>query len=169
MPGMKHAALPPLSRDLLEAFTASAWGCLMWLARVITQIGAPRRSRRLRAFVEQLERAVESILFLEAVRRFGPPRARRHTPHGAPAGFRRQLDTRMRLFFRNSGVRARKAGFLQRLASLAAALANPEPHIAYFTKRLMRGLRGARLIAARPPATSLGASAPQAAIIVDTS
>ena len=166
---MKHAVLPPLSRDLLEAFTASAWACLMWLARVITQIGAPRRSRRLRSFVEQLERAVESILFLEAVHRFGPPPPRRHTPPAAPAGFRRQLDTRMRLFFRNSGVRARKAGFLQRLASLASALANPEPHIAYFTKRLTRGLRGARLIATAPPAASLGSVAPQVIIIIDTS
>lgn len=168
MPRMKHA-LPPLTQSLIEAFTASAWGWLMWLARVIAALGAPRRSRRLNLFLSRLEREVECILFLRAVHRFGPmPRTRRF-PRAAPPGFRRQRSLRMALFFRNAGVRARKASFARRVAALAAALANPEPHIAYFFARLARGLRGARLVPVAPHAAALAAAAPPAAPIADSS
>lgn len=162
-------ALPPLTKDMLDAFIASAWLCLLWAARVIAQFAAPRRGRRLHRIVARLERGVESILFLRAVHRFGPMPRRTRIPRAAPPGFRRQRHARLALFFRNSGVRARKANYAQRIASLVAALANPEPHVAYFFKRIARGLRGARLIAIAPPATALGVDPPHAAICVDSS
>lgn len=105
---MTHA-LPPLTNQLLDAFIASAWLCLLWAARVIAQFTAPRRSRRLDRLVAYLERGVESILFLRAVHRFGPMPHRTRIPRAAPPGFRRQRHARLSLFFRNSGVRARKA------------------------------------------------------------
>jgi hypothetical protein len=166
---MKHNAPPPLTQHLIEAFAASAWGWLMWLAAVIAKLGAPRRSRRLNTLVARLERAVENILFLRAVHGFGPIPRRARFPRGAPSGFRRQRHKRARLFFRNCGVRARKASIAQRIASLAAALADPEPHIAYFSKRLRRGLHGACLIPVAPPPAALLADAPRAAIIADSS
>jgi hypothetical protein len=166
---MKHA-LPPLTKDLIEAFAASAVLWLMWLMGVALKLSAPHKSRRLRRWVELHERAVESILFLKAVHRFGPaPRARRF-PRGAPTGFRAtRANRRRRLFFRNSGVCARKAGLNERLARLMAALANPEPFVAYFFKRLCNGLHGARLIAAAPPAQALASNAACNVSFADTS
>jgi hypothetical protein len=137
MPRMTHA-LPPLTKDLIDAFAASAVAWAVGLLGVHARLAAPHKSRRFHAFVEQLERAVESILFLTAVHRFGPPPPRRSIPRAAPPGFRRQLHTRMRLFFRNSGVRARKAGLVQRLGRLIAVMAAPECYVAYFSKRLRR-------------------------------
>ena len=67
------SALPPLTHDLVDAFTASAWAWLMWLAHIVARLVAPRRSRRLHLFIARLEREVEAILFLRAVLRFGPP------------------------------------------------------------------------------------------------
>jgi hypothetical protein len=169
MARMKHR-LPPLTTDLIEAFTASALLWLGWVMGVILRIGPARRSRRLRRFVEVCEREVESILFLKAVHRFGPPPPRRGVPGGAPPGFRRNAERgRMRLFFRNSGVCARKAGLGERVARLAAALANPEPFVAYFFKRLLRGLRGPCLTPVAPPAYALGLDAPQRLSFADTS
>ena len=166
---MKHR-LPPLTADLIEAFTASALLWLGWLMGVILRIGPVRRSRRLRRFVEVCEREVESILFLKAVHRFGPPPPARRVPRAAPPGFRRTAGGgRMRLFFRNSGVCARKASLSQRIAHLAAALANPERFVAYFFKRLLRGLRGPRLVPVAPPASALGLDAPQSLSFADSS
>ena len=166
---MKHR-LPPLTADLIEAFTASALLWLGWLMGVILRLGAARRSRRLRRFVEICEREVESILFLKAVHRFGPPPRRRGIPAATPPGFRRKAGSgRMRLFFRNSGVCARKASLARRLARLAAALAEPEPFIAYFFKRLLNGLRGPSLIPVAPPAAALGFDAPRLLPFADSS
>jgi hypothetical protein len=122
------------------------------LLGMVARLAAPRRNSRLHRLVAVGERAVESILFLRAVQRFGPPPRRARRPHAGPPGFRRQFNARKPLFFRNAGVRARKAGLVARIACLLAALANPERHIAYFYKRLLRGLHGARLIATAPPA-----------------
>ena len=165
----QNRALPPLTTDCLEAFTASAWAWLMWLACVIARIGVTRRTRRLDRFVCRLERGVESILFLQAVHRFAPPPRVRRRPGSAPPGFRRQCNARHRQFFRNAGVRARKSGLAARLAALVAALAAPERAIAYFYARLLRGLRGAGLVIVAPPTVALAAGAPRAPVTADTS
>jgi hypothetical protein len=113
---------------------------------------------------------VEATFFLMALHRCGPTPRRRPIPRTAPPGFRRtSARSRMRLFFRNAGVRARKAGIVARIGRLIAALADPEPHIAYFFKRICDGLRVTTLIAAAPPAHALAIDAPRAAVIADSS
>ena len=154
MPRMKHA-LPPLTKDLIDAFAASAVAWAVGLLGAHARLGAPQKSRRFHRFVELLERAVESILFLAAVHRFGPPPRRSPIPRFAPPGFRRIAKRRCALFFRNSGIRARRAGLVQRLGRLIAVMAAPERYIAYFFKRLIKGLRGACLVAAAPPDAAL--------------
>jgi hypothetical protein len=164
---MKHA-LPPLTNDLIDAFTASAGAWLLRLFGVVARIGALNSSRRLHRLVAQLERGVEAILFLRAAHRFGPSPRPRRIPRAAPPGFRRNANRRLRLFFRNAGVRARKADLATRLSHVAAALANPAPHVAYFFKRLLKGLAPARLIPTAPAAHAL-AGAPTAPFADDTS
>jgi hypothetical protein len=169
MPRMKHAH-PPLTKDRIEAFAASAALWCLWLIGVIARLAACSRSRRLAREVERLERGVEATFFLAALHRYGPPPRGRHIPRATPRGFRRTaVASRRRLFFRNAQVRARKAGIAARVSALLAALANPEPHIGYFYKRLLRGLRSARLLPTAPPATALTIDAPRAAAITDTS
>jgi hypothetical protein len=170
MAAMKHA-LPPLTKDLIEAFAASAGLWCVRLAGVILRLAAPGGRRRLHRFVEISERAVESIMFLKALHRFGPPPRGRAAPRPAPTGFRHAggARRRRRLFFRNCGVRARKADLGRRIAQLIAALADPEPHVAYFFKRLLNGLRGACLIPVAPPASALAAAAARSVQIDDTS
>jgi hypothetical protein len=90
-------------------------------------------------------------------------------PRPAPAGFRRSRSRRLRLFFRNSGIRARKAALATRLAHLSAALANPEPHLAYFSRRLLKGLRTGRLVPTAPAAQALAGDAASAQPIDDSS
>jgi hypothetical protein len=166
---MTHA-LPPLTKDRIEAFAASAILWCVWLMGAALKLIAPDKNRRLTRFVERTEREVESILFLRALHRFGPIPRRRCIPRPAPAGFRRRATRgRMRLLFRNSGVRARKASLIARIASLAGALANPGPHIAYFFKRMLRGLRAPALVVAAPPASMLPPPPPGAAFLADSS
>ncbi|MGH6951642.1 MAG: hypothetical protein ACREH4_12255, partial [Vitreimonas sp.] len=77
---MTHA-LPPLTKDLIDAFAASAVAWLVRLLGVLTAPGAERRRRLMRAFLNRIERAVECIVFLWAVERFGPtPRECRRRP-----------------------------------------------------------------------------------------
>lgn len=102
--------------------------------------------------------------------RFGPLARRRRFPRPVPSGFRRTGPVRRRRqLFRDSGVRARKAGFLQRVVRLVAALADPEPHVAYFFKRLLDGLRGAGLVPVSPPAAALGRQLSRAVALADSS
>ena len=137
---------------------------------MIARLASPRRSRRLARELERLEREVEATFFLMALHRFGPTPRRRPIPRTAPLGFRRtSARPRKRLFFRNAGVRARKASLCERIARIFAALANPEPHVAYFFKRLLDGVHGPGLVPATPPASALVVGAPQAAIITDSS
>jgi hypothetical protein len=166
---MKHT-LPPLTKDLIEAYAASAVLWAVWLLGVILKLGAASGSQRLRRFVEVSERAVESIMFLKALHRFGPTPRRARIPRGAPRGFRRVRGyQRRRLFFRNAGICARKASPSERVARLCAALANPAPHVDYFYRRLVRGLRGPRLIPVSPPASGIWADAPHAVPVADSS
>jgi hypothetical protein len=162
-------ALPPLTKDMIDAFAASA---ILWLTRllgVVVDPSAQRRRRLLARFVRHIERCVECIIFLMAVERFGPPPRRRTAPRSTPPGFRRKRGN-LRLFWKIARIRAdRRAGLIARVARLLHALAHPEPHIARFMRELAKGLRHSTLIACAPAATALLASAPRATVSPDTS
>jgi hypothetical protein len=160
---------PHITKCQIDEFAASALLWLAWLAGVIFLIGAPRRSRRLRRMVKRCERWVECIILLHALERHG---MRPHF-HGvgraaARIGFRRQCGAK-RLFMRSARIRARNGCLPERVQRLLDALADPEPPIARFLKRLAHGLHAARLIVVAPPAWALGDDAPLALNGADTS
>jgi len=168
MARMKHA-LAPLTQDLLEAFAASAVAWAVRLLGVLLHPNASRLRRRLAAFVARVERFVEHIVFLQAVRAAGPPPQRRARPGSTPPGFRR-VRRRLTLFWKIARIRAdRHASLVDRIARLLDVLARPAPYVGRFLKQLCNGLRGARLIPLAPPTVALGAHAPCAAMLDDTS
>ena len=169
MPRMKND-LPPLTRNLLEAFAAHAIAWAVRLLGVLVDPSAPRRRRRLTAFVRRLERFVEYILFLEAVHAYGPlPKRRTATPRSAPPGFRR-AGKRLTLFWKIARIRAdRRVSLIDRVARLISVLAHPTPYIARFTKHLCKGLRRTRLVACAPGAVAFTANAPHAVAYADSS
>jgi hypothetical protein len=160
---------PPLTRQRLDAFHASALRWLGWLTRLILALGTPGRGKRLRRFLTRIELEVECILFCEALLRYGPPPRRRRHPRLALAGFRRTQHRRLALFFKRAGVRARGQSALPRVLRLFDVLARPERFIAYFLKRLCKGLRMSALVAAAPPAWALAAGAPARVAFADSS
>ena len=168
-PMTQATALPPLTKDLIEAFAASA---VAWAVRLLGAVLHPRaESRRgvLTRFVRRVERFVEHVIFLKAVHRAGPPPQRRCAPRSTPPGFRR-VERRLTLFWKIARIRApRGASLIDRLARLLDAIAYPERHIARFLKALCKGLRLARLIPIAPPAHALAANAPCALAFADTS
>src|SRR5688572_18975474 len=116
-------ALPPLTKDLIEAFVASAVALAVRLVRVLFAPGAGRRARKLDSFVAQLERRVECILFLKACLALGSGRRRRRMPCALAAGFRRTRGS-LRHFLKSCRLRARTASPIARLARLVRALAD---------------------------------------------
>jgi hypothetical protein len=162
-------ALPPLTKDLIDAFAASA---VAWAVRLLGVLFAPsavRRQRLLRRFVNHLERCVEAIIFLRAVRLFGPPPQRRPgRPRSAPPGFRRTRGG-LHLFLKSARIRARNAGLIERVARLLDALAHSGRHVAHYMKRLAAGLHFGALIPCAPPAAALVADAPLAIAFADSS
>ena len=148
-------AQPIVTAASVEAYAASALRLLGWLLGAILRLAPAGRSVRLKALLSRAERAVESILLLEAVARCGLPPQRRRHPRFAANGFRYIEGRRLRLFFRGARVRARKAGPLARVLALIEALARPERAVAYFFKHLCKGLRLARLAPVAPPARTL--------------
>src|SRR5688572_16482607 len=162
--------LPPLTRNLLEAFAAHAIAWAVRLLGVLVDPSAPRRRRRLTAFVRKLERFVEVTLFLEAVHAYGPtPKRRTTTPRSTPPGFRR-VGKRLTLFWKIARIRAdRRASLIDRVARLLSVLAHPAPYIARFIKHLCKGLRRTRLVPGAPPAAALTADAPCATAFTDSS
>lgn len=168
---MKHAHTLP-TPETIEAYAASALDWLGWLMGVMLRLGAPRASRRLTRAVELLERAVESILFLKAVHRVGPPLAPRAParPLAAAAGFRRRYFTRRRrLLFKRARLKLRRAGLYQRVLRAVAALARPEPYIARYAARLRRGLSATRITAVAPPPHACVSLAAPAIVAIDDS
>jgi hypothetical protein len=165
---MKHAP-PPLTQDLLEALAASAVAWAVRLLGAVLHPNAARRRKRLAAFVARVERFVEHIIFLQAVRQAGPPPKRRHAPRSTPPGFRR-VRRRPTLFWKIARIRAdRHMSLVDRLARLLGVLARPERFIARFLKHLCKGLRLSRLVPIAPPAAALASNAPRAANLADTS
>lgn len=151
MPRMTQAQ-PLITHARVEAFTASALRLLGWLFALIVRIAATGRSARLRRLLSFAEREVESILFLKAVALYGPPPRRRMHPRAAGSGFRRIEERRLRLFFRGARVRARRADALTRVVALIDALARPQRAVAYFLKRICKGLHLGRIVPIAPPA-----------------
>lgn len=151
---MKHHPQPLITESRAEAFTASALGFVCWLFGVIVKLGLTGRSKKLRDVLRFAERAVEYTLFLHAVARFGPLPKRRHRPPSTPPGFRAAPPT-LKLFYKRANIRARKASAIDRVFALIEALQNPERAIAYFLKRIVKGLRGWRLVIVAPVADAL--------------
>jgi hypothetical protein len=164
-------AQPIITTARVEAYFASALRLLGWLLVAILRLAPAGRSARLRAVLSRAERAVECILFLKAVARYGPPPQRRRHPRFAASGFRRMERRRLRLFFRGAGVRARKASPLARVIALMEALARPERAVAYFFRNICKGLRLARIAPVAPPACTLAGATPTASTLAfpDTS
>lgn len=167
MAPMTHA-LPPLTKDLIDVFAASAVAWAVRLLGVLVAPGAVRRRRPMRRLLTFLERAVECIVFLWAVQRFGPtPRGLRR-PRSVPRGFRRVMGNR-RLLLKCARIRARGANPLARVARLLEALAHPERYISRFIQRFMRGVSFFHLVPSAPPAVALSADAPRACAFADSS
>jgi hypothetical protein len=126
------------------------------------------RGRKVRAVVRWFETLVERVIFLDAVLRAGPPPPRMKAPKFARGGFRRKPRS-LHLFFRNSGIRLRRAGVLARMLRLFEALAQPKRFIAYFLKRVLNGLRTSGLVPCAPPAVAITAAPPLALAFADSS
>jgi hypothetical protein len=166
---LKH--LPPLLTETrVEAFTASALRFVCWVFGLIARHGFSGQSRKLRDMMRFAERAVEGTLFLHAVARFGPlPRRKPPRPPSATRGFRVALS-RGQLFYKRANIRARKAHIIDRVFALLDALQNPERAIAYFLKRIRKGLRARRIVIAAPIAEAmLSAITPSPQPALDTS
>ncbi|MEZ5971986.1 MAG: hypothetical protein R3C31_09295 [Hyphomonadaceae bacterium] len=164
---MKH--LPPLLTETrVEAFTASALRFVCWVFGLIARWGFTGQSRKLRDVICTAERAVERTLFLHAVARLGPLPSRKPRPASAPRGFRVKRS-RGQLFYKRANIRARKAHIIDRVFALLDALQNPERAIAYFLKRVRKGLRGRRLVIAAPVTEAVLSAQIPAPLTLDTS
>ncbi len=161
-------ALPPLTKDRIDAFAASA---VAWAVRLLILLfapGAARRSRSLHRLVQRLERHVENTIFLKAALRMGPPPRRPHWTGSLARGFRHRRGS-VRHFFKSARIRARSATPMARLGHLLAALADSEPYVGHYMRRLARGLRLGGFVACAPPAIVLGADAPRTCDFADSS
>ncbi len=56
----------------------------------------------------------------------------------------------MRLLLKSARIRIKGANLAARIASVTMALADPEPYVAHFAKRIAAGLIGLHLIIAAP-------------------
>lgn len=151
---MKHHPQPIITESRVEVFTASALGFMCWLFGVIVRFGLSGRGKKLRDVLSYAERAVEFTIFLHAVARFGPLPKKKRRPPSAPPGFR-VAQSRLKLFYKRANIRARKASAIERVFTLIEALQHPERAIAYFLKRIRKGLRGRRLVLIAPIADAL--------------
>ena len=170
MPRMKQNPLPPLTKDLVVAFMASA---TLWLVRLMALLFSPRavhRQRRFTRLVQFAERWIECVLFVAAAQRLGAltgPRRIAMRLADRP-GFRlTQGDNR--LLWKSARIRLRNASLIARVGRLLEALANPARYIAHYAKRLANGLCFRRLIARAPAAIALPIAPPHAPAFADSS
>ena len=167
---MKQNPLPPLTKDLVEAFTASA---TLWLARLLSLLFSPRaamRKRRFTRLVQFAERWVEYILFIAAGQRLGALTGpRRITMRLADRPGFRLTQGDNRLLWKSARIRLRQASLIDRVAHLLEALANPARYITHYMKRLAHGLCFRRLIACAPAATALLSAEPLVVAFADSS
>ncbi|MGD9982159.1 MAG: hypothetical protein AB7H66_09415 [Hyphomonadaceae bacterium] len=153
---------PPINQARLEAFIASGFALLGWLLRAVLRLGLSGRSAKLKQTLSLAERAVESTLFCKALVLYGP--APRRRPR-----FTRMKYRRLALFFKGARIRARKAGVLARIFALIDALARPDRAVAYFLKRMRKGLRLTRRIPAPCAADALSCALRSLPALPDTS
>ena len=167
---MKQNPLPPLTKDLVEAFMASA---TLWLVRLMGLLFSPRaamRQRRFTRLVQFAERWVEYVLFCAAGQRLGVLAARRRTAQriAERPGFRIATGDN-RLLWKSARIRLRNASLIDRVGRLIEALANPARYITHYMKRLAAGLCFRCLIACAPAATALLSAESLAVAFADSS
>ncbi|MEQ1492834.1 MAG: hypothetical protein ABL932_19995 [Terricaulis sp.] len=164
---MKHQPLL-ITESRVEAFTASALHIVCWLFGIIVRHGFSGRSRKLREALSHAERLVERTLFLHAVAHMGPLPNRKPHRISARTGFR-VAHSHGHFFYKRANVRARKAGIIDRVFALLDALQTPERAIAYFLKRIRKGLRSRRLVIAAPAADAIISTHTPVQLTLDTS
>lgn len=140
-----------ISDQRLAQFRASAFAWMGWLLQVALRIGIFSKSRGLRRLVQNAERWVASYCFVLAVQSTSAPRRRASYQRRASPGFR-YVRGSMRLLLKSARIRIKTANLAARLAGLSMALADPEPYVAHFAKRIAAGLIGKHLIIAAPAA-----------------
>ena len=170
MRAMKQNPLPPLTKDLVEAFMASA---TLWLVRLMSLLFFPRAAHRKRRFtrlVQFAERWVEYVLFVAAGQRLGVLAARRRPAQriAERPGFRIATGDN-RLLWKSARIRLRNASLIDRVGRLLEALAHPARYITHYMKRLARGLCFRRLIAYAPAAVTIVAVSIGDVPVVDSS
>jgi hypothetical protein len=155
----QQQALPPLTKDLVDAFFASA---TLWLARLLGLLLHPRAAMRKRLFtrlIQFAERWVEHILFVAAAQRLGVVFGRRRRTvqriAGRP-GFRIAVGSN-RLLWKSAHIKLRSRDLIARIARLLEALTHSERYVAHYVKRLACGLCFRRLVACAPGAVTLSA------------
>ncbi|MBK6702969.1 MAG: hypothetical protein IPG56_03745 [Caulobacteraceae bacterium] len=153
---MKHDP-PLLTQSRAEAFTASALDFVLWVFGIIVRLGLTGRSKKLGDVLRHAERAVELSLFLHAVALLGPLPRKKHRHCAAPPGAR-IVRSAGALFYKRAHIRARKANAIERIFALIDALQHPERAIAYFLKRIAKGLRSRRFVIAAPIAVAFFAA-----------
>jgi|GEM_PF-2394251 len=158
------------SQQSIDALAAAIVGFVVELAQAIFSFDPEHTRRRLHRAIQRAERAVEVMLLLMALRLAGPPPksnvliSRRNTPRG----FSRRTK-RSKLVFKFARVRLRHGNFYLRIVRLIEAMVQPMRYVRRFLKRLCKGLRGSRLVAARPTAHALCADAPLSASYANSS
>lgn len=163
-----NRARPIITKAKLDNFVALGLDWLGWLLAIMLKLGAPRRSRTMRRFVEKLERHVEAVIFLMAMPRLKPRGPASRRPLNVSPGFRAIATAHHRLLFKRAGVRARRPDLQVRVLRLISALANPERHIARIVRRCQRGFCASWLTACAPPALTLAADALRALAFADS-
>jgi len=157
----------PITQQQLQAFYACATLWLVRLADLLLRWPYPRASRTLKRIVQRQEHFIGYVLLLTAMRRS------RHRPTSqlrvaAHSGFRRTRGG-VRLLMKSAKISRPHASIRARILNVFDVLANPERIIAYFIKRLRRGVHVTRLVAAAPLADTLSASPPRAVACADSS
>ena len=167
----QQQTLPPLTKDIVDAFFASA---TLWLARLLGLLLNPRAAAHRRPFtrlVQVAERWVEHILFVAAAQRLGVVFGKRRRivqRVDRRPGFRVARGSN-RLLWKSARIKLRGRDLVARIARLLEALARPARYVAYFMQRLARGLCFRRLIACAPPATALASVASADTAFADSS
>lgn len=138
-----------ISDQRLAHIRASAFAWLGWLLQIALRIGVLSKSRRLRRLVQASERWVACYCFVIAVQSTTAPRRRTLHPRRATAGFRLTRG-HMRLLLKSARIRIKGAHLAARIASVTMALADPEPYVAHFAKRIAAGLIGTHIVIAAP-------------------
>jgi len=157
----------PITQKQLQAYYACA---LLWLVRLVDLLlrwTNPRANRTLKRIVQRQEHFIGYVLLLTAMRRsrHKPTRQLRVAAH---SGFRRTRGG-VRLLMKSAKIARPHASIRARVLNLLDVLADPERIIAYFIKRLRRGVHVTRLVAAAPLADALTASPPRAVACADSS